>query len=456
MNKITTSLALLSSQFFLVCCAKNTSNTHLQCTLSDTYAFEEFSLSPNGLYLVQRVDYKHIPVQSTEGRRVYNRDVYMNKKYAKPQINEHHKENAHRYDYAVQKTLEYLQDKDAITQHSFYAICNTQCRGYFWTAYDALIYKDFEEKFGWYKYDPLNNIKYKDIKNPYNQFRKTPRKLSFGPAFTANILPTTWFGWQVNHYDEKVLRKSWTPQPRNGEVEYFNRGEWLVNWGSEDGGRKKTFPPDEYNYLQIGQGGGSLNRRWIRNGANQYVEVPKKIEGEFIIRDTVNYKEMYKYNRDVNDAALIVSNKFRTAKHRAEHPITDDLGIDYFYFLSNEGHKNTTLKRYIDSIGGGVFSEVFAFDRANIEYVSSNRDATSLYWAYSDSPTPEYHFFSEDAKTLYDLIDMKAPHRSEIISMDSAGDMVIIKRQSGANIIDYILVSTQNQATRVLLSCRSE
>ena len=459
MKKSIYDFALTSGLLMLSACT-NKPSTYPQCTVDDSHKFEEYSLAPNGLYIIQRDSYEHLTAQEKKRK---NQNTSLDESSSKSDMNKTKAVIPRRHKYSVRNTHGYFNDGSAESQHHFSAICYAKCYGYFWTAKSALIYKDINTKFQWFTYDPVEDILHAGTEPPYNQrdtqlydqLQHTPKKIFFDSTFTAGVLMTTWFGWQVNEYGEQVLRLSWTSDV-NDDSDQNARGGWMSNWAHLNGMRRTALPPDEYDHVQLAQSRGNPARNWIRNKVGQYVKHPQKMEGKTVIRDITIYKEIFQYNRDTNNARLIVSSKFRTAKRRAEQPIAGDDGIDYFYFLTNEGRDYTTLIRYVDAISDGVMNEVFKFDRANIEYISSNRDGTDLYWAYSDRTAPDYHFFSDEAKTLFDLIDMDAPHRSEIISMDNAGNMAIIKRQSGKNIIDYILVNTQQQATHLLLSCQDE
>ncbi|MCF6274606.1 MAG: alpha/beta fold hydrolase [Robiginitomaculum sp.] len=248
------------------------------------------------------------------------------------------------------------------------------------------------------------------------------------PVFNASHLAGKNYYLRANVYGENPFRVFYST---SGKVKLFQVGEF---------GFVKSKPRNPPLVVQTTQG---------KKEISTFVQVP----GKRYEQGAHTIAEMSRGGFDRNTFKTLTANQFRTAENRMNHPVDGDIGVQHFYYLSNINRNHVALLRYDDKIGEGVTSEAFAPVGESVTHVSTNRDGSELYWAITEEGMPKYHFFSDKAQALFKLIDLKTPHRSEILSIDSAGRMAIIKRQSMAKGLEYLLVDTQEKAGRVLSSC---
>ena len=146
------------------------------------------------------------------------------------------------------------------------------------------------------------------------------------------------------------------------------------------------------------------------------------------------------------------SDYFRTFENRQANPLENDKRVSHFYYLTNSDRNHISLFRYEDVKDSPKHSLIYA-PNADITHVSFNRDGSKPYWAISENDFPEYEFFGDEAKELFDLIKVPTTAKVEILSMDKSENRVVIKAVSQERGYEYLLVDMR-QKTRVLLeSC---
>jgi len=132
---------------------------------------------------------------------------------------------------------------------------------------------------------------------------------------------------------------------------------------------------------------------------------------------------------------------------------TSSRAVKHFYYTSNLGENFTSLYQAKVKIGTLEPLLIHRPKDSDIYHVSTSRLGDELFWAISGRGMPEYKFFSQNAQNLFNLIDMKEPHLSKIISIDLNEKYVVIQRESLRYGLEYLLVDMEVKQTSVLYRC---
>jgi len=153
-----------------------------------------------------------------------------------------------------------------------------------------------------------------------------------------------------------------------------------------------------------------------------------------------------------DQVTVFPSDYFRTFENRHANPLENDKNISHFYYLSNVDRNHVSLFQYADVKDNPKHSLIYA-PNADITHVSFNRDGSKPYWAISENDFPEYEFFSDEAKELFDLIKIPATAKVEILSMDKSETRIVVKTTSPERGYEYLLVDIRKKTSVLLESC---